>query len=602
MNGELIFEIFIFLVASCLIVPVARRFKLSAVIGYLFAGIVVGPACFGFITDAEKVMHFAEFGIIMMLFIIGLELEPSTLWRLRKSIIGIGGFQIILTTSAFTLIGLKLGLDWQASLVIALALSLSSTALVLNLLQEKNLLNSKIGETSFAVLLFQDIAVIPILILIPFLTKSGSTNATVTKSLISNLPALAQASIVAGVILALIVIGRYFSRYLFLAVAKSNLRELFTALSLSLIIGITLLMKLIGISPALGAFIAGVVLANSEYRRSLITDIQPFKGLLLGLFFISVGMGMDFILLRYQPVKILAAVFVLMFVKAVILWLIGRAFRISNTNSLGYAVTLCQGGEFAFVLFQFGGNLGVIENKEVKFLTLVVALSIAITPFVISFFNFVIDKYFKASLVEDEFDEIDQKNSIILAGFGRFGQVIGRFLMVEGFKVTVLEKDPDQIELLRKFGYKAYYGDATRSDFLRSANADKAKLLIIAVDDVQNSLAIAQMAKEEFPSLTVFARAHNRQHAYDLHKLGVDYFKRELFDSSLAMAEDIVVWLGKNKDEVNLKAKKFKCHDEQSLKHSFQFFEDEPAVINFAKTRRAELERILQSDNVEKDL
>lgn len=600
MNSELLFEIFIFLIASCLVVPIIRRFKLSAVIGYLFVGIIIGPTGFGFITAPEKVMHFAEFGVIMMLFIIGLELEPAALWNLRKSIIGIGGLQVTFTTAIFTLIGVSLGIDWQASLAVAMALSLSSTALVLNLLQEKNLLNSKIGETSFAVLLFQDIAVIPILILIPFLARTCLPQSGLTKNLIAELPAFYQAIAISGAILAVILIGRYLSRYLFRAVAKSNLRELFTALSLALLIGITLLMQLIGISPALGAFIAGVVLANSEYRANLETDIQPFKGLLLGLFFISVGMGMDFSLLKVQFFQIFAAVLVLMLTKALILWALGRIFKISNCDSMGYAVTLCQGGEFAFVLFQLSRNLGIIENEKAKFLTLVVALSIALTPFAILLFNQIFKRRLKSLSTEDKFDEIDQQNPIILAGFGRFGQVIGRFLIHQGFKVTVLEKDPDQIELLRKFGFKAYYGDATRVDLLKSAHAEQAKLLIIAVDEVDSSLAIVRIAKEEFPSLTIFARARNRQHAYDLHKLGVNNFKRELFDSSLAMAEEIAVWLGKSKSEINLKAQKFKVHDEESLQDSFQFFEDEPALINFARTRREELERILQIDSEEK--
>lgn len=600
MNGTLLFEIFIFLIAACFVVPMVKRFKLSGVIGYIFAGILIGPACFGFITDPEKVMHFAEFGIIMMLFIIGLELEPATLWRLRKSIVGIGGLQVILTTAAFTWIGLKFDLTLQSSLAIAAALSLSSTALVLNLLQEKNLLTSKIGETSFSVLLFQDIAVIPILILIPFLAKGDLSNvAAHSGNLISHFSAFNQAIIVAGVILAVVLLGQYFSRFLFRAVAKSNLRELFTALSLALIIGITLLMQLIGISPALGAFIAGVVLANSEYRRNLETDIQPFKGLLLGLFFISVGMGMDFNLLRFEFWQIMGVVLLLMLVKFWILWALGRIFKISNSDSLGYAIVLCQGGEFAFVLFQFSGNLGVIAPEDIKFLTLVVALSIALTPFVIILFNKMVDKYFKARLVPGNFDEVDEKNPIILLGFGRFGQVVGRFLMAEGFKITVLENDPDQIELLRKFGFKAYYGDSTRIDFLKSAHLNQAKLLIITVDDVQNCLTIVRNVKEEFPNLEIFARARNRQHAYDLHKLGVKYFKRELFDSSLGMAEDIAVWLGKDKAKIKKQAQNFKTHDEDSLKESFQFFEDKPALINFSKTRRAELEGILQSDNEE---
>lgn len=597
MNSQLLFEIFVFLAAACLVVPMASRLKLSAVIGYLFAGLLIGPACLGLITDHEKVMHFGEFGIIMMLFVIGLELDPASLWRLRKSIIGLGGLQVVLTSAAFTAIGVMLNIDLQSSFVIALALALSSTALVLNLLQEKNLMNSSVGESSFAILLFQDIAVIPILIIMPLLSKFSPEKNPASDSLITNFSGFHQALIIAGVILLVILTGRYLSRYLFLLVAKSNMRELFTALSLALVIGITLLMHLIGISPALGAFIGGVVLANSEYRRNLESDIQPFKGLLLGLFFISVGMGIDFNFLLNWPLQIFGAVICLIIVKALILFALGKAFKITNSDSIFYAILLAQGGEFAFVLFQFAQSLMILDEEKIKFLTLVVAISIATTPIILPWVNRLIEQLCKATLKEPQFDEIDQKKPIILAGFGRFGQVIGRFLIGQGIAVTVLEKDPNQIELLRKFAFKAYFGDATRFDLLKSANANKANLLIIAVDDVDTSLSIARLVKEEFTNLTIFARARNRQHAYDLHKLGVFYFKRELFDSSLDMAKEIMLWLGKDKSEIALKAEQFKDHDEKTLQESFKFLDDKPTLVNFSKTRRAELDGILKSDN-----
>lgn len=598
MNHSILFEAFIFLIASCLIVPLVKRLKLSSVIGYLLVGVLIGPMCFKFVANTEGVMHFAELGIIMMLFIIGLELEPAILWRLRKSIVGIGGLQLLVTSLVFCFAGIAFGLTWQTSLAIAMALSLSSTALVLSLLQERNLLNSKIGETSFSVLLFQDIAVVPILISMPFLAAGGMPNMAPAKTLISDMSALNQTLIIAGVIFGLILVGQFFSRHFFRVVAKSNLRELFTALSLALIIGITLLTQQIGISPALGAFIAGVVLANSEYRKNLETDIRPFKGLLLGLFFISVGMKMDFSILATEPVKIALVLIGLVVVKTLIMWVIGRIFKISNSDSLGYAMTLCQGGEFAFVLFQFGENLKLIDSEMIKLLTMVVALSIAVTPFLISLFNKIAEKYFASVIArEEKFDEIEERHPIILVGFGRFGQVVGRFLMAQGFKVTVLEKDPDQIELLRKFGFKAYFGDAAHIDFLKSAHADRASALIIAVHGIEDSLQIAEMAKKEFPSLAIFARAYNRQHAYDLHKIGVTQFKREAFESSLSLGVEIATSLGKDRSEMDQKAEKFRVHDEETLRESFQFFEDEPALINFSKTRREELERILQSDS-----
>lgn len=591
-----LFQVFIFLTAACVVVPIASRFKLSSVLGYLIAGILIGPFALGFITDPVKVMDFAQFGVVMMLFIIGLELEPAVLWRLRTSIVGLGGLQVTLTAAAFTLLGITLGYHWQTSLAAGMALALSSTALVLQMLTEKNLLDTSCGKTAFSILLFQDIAVIPILVLMPLLAAKSMDISAPHTSLIAEFPGWLQALIVSAVIILVILAGRYLAHPIFRAIARTKLREVFTALSLALVIGIALLMELIGVSPALGAFVAGVVLANSEYRHKLETDIEPFKGLLLGLFFISVGMSIDFSLLRSFPLHILATVGTLMLIKAVILWALGRLFGIVTMENIGVALALSQGGEFAFVLLQFANGLSILQPEQAKFLTLVVALSIAVTPLIMLWYNRVIVPLFSRVLTEPVFDPISEQNPIIVAGFGRYGQIIGRFLISQGLKLTVLENDPDQIDLLRKFDYKGYFGDATRIDFLESAGAKKARLLIIAVDDVDESLKIARLARTSFPNLTVFARARNRRHAYLLHKIGVHYFKRELFDSSLEMAKDILIWLGRDSTVIKAKTEQFRAYDEVSLQNSFEFFEDEPALVNFAKTSRAELEQILQGD------
>jgi glutathione-regulated potassium-efflux system ancillary protein KefC len=591
-----LFEIFIFLAAACIMVPLASRFKLSSVLGYLIAGILIGPFALGLIANPANVMHFAQFGVVMMLFVIGLELEPAVLWRLRTSIIGLGGLQLTLTTAAFTLLGMSLGYHWQLSLAAGMALGLSSTALVLQMLNEKKLMDTLVGKTAFSILLFQDIAVIPILVLMPLLATKGLPIDAPHTSLIAELPGWLQALIVAGVISLVILGGRYLAYPIFRTIARTNLREVFTALSLALIVGIALLMELIGVSPALGAFVAGVVLANSEYRHTLETDIEPFKGLLLGLFFISVGMGIDFTLLLNFPLPILAAVATLMLIKAAILWMLGRAFALPAMQNIGFAFALSQGGEFAFVLFQFAGGLSILQPEQAKFLTLVVALSIAATPLIMLWYNRAVVPHFTGKLPQPTFDSISEQSPIIVAGFGRFGQIIGRFLSSQGLKLTVLEKDPDQIEMLRKYDFKGYFGDATRLDLLESAGAKKARLLIIAVDDVEASLEIARLAATQFPDLTVFARARNRKHAYLLHKLGIHYFKRELFDSSLAMAKDIMIWLGHESKEMTSKTRQFRAHDETSLQASFEFFEDESAMVDFAKTNRAELAQILQGD------
>ncbi len=600
MTNHALFEIFIFLIAACAAVPLAGRFRLGAVSGYLLAGIMIGPFVFGFIKDPEKVLHFAEFGVVMMMFLIGLELEPAALWRLRKSVFGLGGLQFLVTAGLLTGFGVLFGFDLKASVTAGAALALSSTALVLQILKERNLTNTETGEASFSVLLFQDIAVIPILALLPLLADSGTVTRVTTEQagVLEHFPGYVKTLIVAGGIAGIILSGRYLSRHLFRLIALTQLREIFTAFALALIVGVTLLMQSAGVSPALGAFTAGVALAGSEYRRTLEADIEPFKGLLLGLFFISVGMGIDFELLSESPFLVVGAVIGLMIVKGLILLSVGRVFSLPIAHNLGFAMLLCQGGEFAFVLFQFASGLSVFDTEQARFLTLIVALSVAITPLVMTVHEYLIAPRFMSLLPEREYDEIaNQDDDIIIAGFGRFGQVIGRFLTGWGQKLTVLEKDPEQVELLRKFGFTGYFGDATRLDLLKGAKADQAKILIVAVDDPDICLEICRVATDAFPNLTIFARARNRRHAYDLHKIGVKFIKREMFESALDFAQQIAVFLGKSKEEAKLKAERFRNFDEELLSESFAFFEDEPALVSFSKTARTEMERILQSDD-----
>lgn len=599
MDQKFLFNVFIFLAAACVVVPMASRFKLGSVLGYLAAGVIIGPFGFGFINNPDEIMHFAEFGVIMMLFVIGMELEPPMLWRMKKTIIGLGGSQVVATCATFAAIGLMIGYDWQISLAVGMAFALSSTALVLQMLEERNLTHTSIGETAVSVLLFQDIAVIPILIIMPLLSSYSGTDVLEKGSLLTDFPGWMRAMIVAGVIGGVIVAGRYLSHYVFYMIAKTNLREVFTATSLMLIVGITLLMQIVGVSPALGAFVAGVVLANSNYKHTLETDIEPFKGLLLGLFFISVGMGMNFALLASKPLQLLGAVIVLMGVKATLLFFLGRLFDVNRVQNVGFSLALSQGGEFAFVLFKFAGGLKILSSNQEAFLTLVVAVSIAMTPLLMLFYAKFMQPRFMSVLPERNYDPIEVNNGVILAGYGRFGQIIGRFLMAQGVKVTILEKDPDQIEILRKFGFKGYFGDALRLDLLKSAQAGSAKLLIIAVDDADDCLQIARRAREEFPNLQIFARARNRRHAYELHKSGVDYFRRETFDSSLTMAQAIMVALGRKESDMHYKAMRFARHDEAMLRKSFEFFDNEPELVNFTRLSTEELEQILQGDVTE---
>ncbi|MBS0287059.1 MAG: cation:proton antiporter [Proteobacteria bacterium] len=599
-EGSLLFQTFVFLSAACLVVPLASRFRLGSVLGYLLAGIMIGPFGLGLIRNSNEIMHFAEFGVVMMLFLIGLELEPYRLWKMRKTIVGLGGLQVTITTLLLSGIGMALGFSWQASLACAMALSLSSTALVLQMLQEKGLLQTEGGEYSFSVLLFQDIAVIPILIIMPLLAINSSAPVIdhQQSTWISSLNSYQHALVILCVISAVIVAGQYLSRYIFRYIAKTNLREVFTATSLALIVGITLLMKFVGVSPALGAFIAGLVLANSEYKHTLETDIEPFKGLLLGLFFISVGMGMNFLLLGEQTSAILGAVGALIFIKLLILLFLGRLFGLTFAQNTLFACAISQGGEFAFVLFQFAGSLDVIAKDQAAFLMLTVALSMAVTPFLMMLNErFILSRCVS---ILPEYDKIvDVDNPVIIAGYGRFGQIIGRFMHAQGIKTTILEKDPDQIEQIRRFGNKAYFGDASKIDLLRSAGIEKAKMLVIAIDDPDKALEMVYLVKEHFPKVKILARARNRRHAYNLHKAGVDYYRRETFDSALKMAQFAMEVMGKSPSEVRFKAKQFRRHDEKTLRHSFAFFEKEPELISFSKQVSSELERILQSDITE---
>lgn len=603
MNNSSLTHLFIFLAAASLIVPIASRFKLGSVLGYLIIGILIGPFGLNVTGNTEQIMHFAEFGVVMMLFLIGLDLEPSRLWRMRKIIVGLGGLQVLLTTIVLTCLGILLNYDWRQSLAISMALSLSSTALVLQMLQEKNLLRTVEGETSFSVLLFQDIAVIGILIILPLLANSDAISASqFPTNALSSLPGWFHALIILSIISSIMLAGHFLSRHLFFMIAKTNLREVFTATSLALITGVTLLMQTIGASPALGAFVAGMVLANSEYKRTLETDIEPFKGLLLGLFFISVGMSMNFSLFRQNPVILLIMVATIIFIKSIILIFLGRLFGLTRQQTIGFALALSQVGEFAFVLFQVAQIEHVITSPVASLYTFIVALSMAITPFLmLIYYRFVVPKYLSI-LPVPSFDTFDENQPVILAGYGRFGQIIGRFLTGHGVPLTVLEKDPEQIELLRKFGFKGYFGDASRLDLLKNAGADRAKLLIIAIDDAETTLDIVKLVKQTFPQLKIYARARNRRHAYELNKEGVDYYKRETFDSSLQMAKDIMIALGHTPETMRRKANLFSRHDEASLLASFEFFDKEPELISFSRQASGELERILQSDKLKEQL
>ncbi|MCK4751358.1 MAG: cation:proton antiporter, partial [Bacteroidales bacterium] len=485
----------VYLLAAVVSVPVAKRLGLGSVLGYLLAGIIIGPFVLKLIgSEGEDVMHFAEFGVVMMLFLIGLELKPNLLWQMRKSIFGLGDLQLLISTIVLGAAFMLFGQNLREGIAIGLMLALSSTAIVLQTLAEKGLMKQAAGQASFSVLLFQDIAVIPILALIPLLAGHAVSESTGHAEDIRQIAGLEvtgwfQVVLILVVISGIIIVGRYLARYIFRIIARTGLREIFTATALLMVIAIAILMDLVGLSPALGAFLAGVVLANNEYRHELEADIEPFKGLLLGLFFISVGASIDFNLLISSPGLIIGILLVLVALKFGVLFVLGRFFGLRGGQNTLFAFSLAQGGEFAFVLVAFSLENGVISAETTGILFIIVALSMAITPLLLLFNDNVVQPLVVRSQNLPEHDHIEEKdNPVIIAGFGRFGVVIGRFLIANGIRATILDDNPDNIQVLRKFGFKVYYGDATRPDLLRAAGVEQAAAIVVAVDDKQKSL------------------------------------------------------------------------------------------------------------------
>ena len=584
----LLSEAAIFLAAAVVTVPLFRRFRLGAVLGYLAAGVTIGPWCLKFVTEVENILHFAELGVVLLLFVIGLELQPSRLWVLRRSVFGLGAAQVLITGAVLGAIAFAFGMTVQSAVVIGLGLAMSSTAFVLQILAEKSQLTARHGRSSFAILLFQDIAVIPLLALIPLL-GAGDMDLSGRSTWLAALTAI-------GVIIAVVVGGRYLLRPILQAIAASGIREIFTAAALMVVIGTSLLMTSVGLSMSLGAFLAGVLLADSEYRHELEADIEPFKGLLLGLFFISVGMSADLGLIVSHPFAIIGATAALMAVKAAILLGIGRLYGHSWESSRGLAVALCQGGEFAFVLFGLAADGGILGRTLTDSLVIVVTLSMALTPLAFVLNDVVIPRWLRKP-AEEKFDEIDAgENRVIIAGFGRVGQIVGRLLRAKRIPFTALDKSVEQVETVRRFGSRAYYGDASRLDMLLAAKADKAEILVVAIDDVESSLRTAETAKKHFPNLRIYARARNRFHAHRLMDIGVDYLMRETYVSSLELTQQVLRGLELTEWEAQDAVATFRRHDEQFLARQHAVYHDETQLIQSSKEAVQELESLLQSD------
>jgi monovalent cation:proton antiporter-2 (CPA2) family protein len=599
MNTEgLLFQTFVYLSAAVVTVPVAKQLGLGSVLGYLLAGVLIGPHLLGLVGQGSNVMHVAEFGVVMMLFLVGLELRPNRLWRLRGSIVGTGGAQVVLTTFAVAGIASAIGLPIQPALATGMIFSASSTAIALQSLTEKGLLNTKAGQTSFSVLLFQDISVIPILAILPLLSDSFGTLSPSTEHLPGGAP-IQRALLVVGVVAAIVGGGRFLVRPVFRYLASARLHEIFTAAALVLVVGIALAMQKIGLSPALGTFLAGVVLAESEYRHELESDIEPFKGLLLGLFFISVGASIDLHLIQSQPLLIVSLVVTLLLVKFLLLICIGKLAGLERSQNFTFAFALAQGGEFAFVLTSFAVQNQVIDQNVGSLLVATVALSMVMSPFLFTLNEKLVQPLFSSLLPDREADKIDEKdNPVILAGFGRFGHIVGRILSLQRIKTTVLDLDAEQVELVRKLGAKVFYGDASRLELLQAAGAGKAKLIIIAIDDEEKSLIIVEMVKKYFPNLQILARAKGRDHAYRLLSLGVQNIFRETLGSSLDLSVAALRILGFRAYEAQRVAKSFRDYDEQTVRELAQFASNETQYIEKARERIRTIDEIFKAERL----
>jgi len=577
----------VFIGSAIVMVPIFHRLGFGSVLGYLIAGIVVGPFGLGLIHEAESVMHFAELGVVLLLFIIGLEIQPPKLWAMRKSLLGLGGLQILACGIVFFSISYALGFSLVTSFVFALALSLSSTAFAIQTLTERNQFNTEFGRSSFSVLLMQDLVAIPSLAIIPLLGNSKSAEMPSLLSIVSLL-------LIVG---ALVVSSRILIRPLFRIIAATRTREIFTAATLFIVLGVATMMEKIGLSAALGTFVAGVLLADSEYRHELEADLEPFKSLLMGLFFIAVGMGVSLKLIIAQPILIIGLAIGYMALKFAIIYGVGRINRLNHENAKLMGLSISQGGEFAFVIFGIASAIKLVPEDTVLLLTAVISLSMAFSP-LLNIINDQINIRLCKDQAKPAYDVITNESpEIIIAGLGRFGQIFARILRAQGIPFVAIDHDSEQIEMLRKFGNKVYYGDASRVEILEAAGANKAKFLILAIDDMDASLNTVKVVQEHFPKLKIFARARNRGHAFDLMDAGVTNIKRETFDSSAHFVGELLVQMGQTKERAAEVIEKFKLHDVAMMKEQYKVRKDDKMFVSVSHQGNAQLADVLNSES-----
>ncbi len=583
---DLLLTPIVFLLTAVLLVPLAQRFGLGSVLGYLLGGCVIGPWGLALIRNVGVIGHVAEIGVVLMLFLIGLELQPKKLLEMRTIVFGGGTLQLAVCGIAFAACGRMAGLPWAAALVGGLTMALSSTAIAVQSMQEKHLTNTPAGKCAFAILLFQDMAAMPLLVVVPLLGAGGDDSSTGFNWLLA-----------AAVLAAVYLVGRYAMHPALTLIARTRLREIFTAFALLLVLGIAELMTLADLSMGLGAFLAGVLLARSEYRKALETDLEPFKGLLLGLFFTSVGMSMNLGLLASAPLQILALSAGYMLLKMLLLGLLARMLPIAPVQRWPFAGVLAQGSEFAFVLFAVARDVELIPAPWNDLLPLAVAISMALTPLAVAAGNRISRLLHPQPVREADAIEPDGAR-VLIAGFGRVGQIVGRMLYASGVKVTILDNDPDLIDTVRRFGFKVFYGDATRLDLLNAAEADKAVLLVNAIDDVESNLKLTDLVQSHFPHLKIISRAYDVPHVFELRSRGVEMIERETFESSLLIAEEALAQMGMDKAKARLARKRFREHNLATLDAMFPNFRDEGKTLSIAQTARDALASSFEQDGI----
>jgi monovalent cation:proton antiporter-2 (CPA2) family protein len=588
----------VYLAATVVSALVAKKLKLGSVLGFLIAGALIGPSALNLVGEnGETVKHFAEFGVIVMLFLIGLELEPAKLWALRKQIFGLGALQVVGVSAVLGLAAMLVARDWREGLVIGIILSMSSTAIILQSLEERGVLKTPVGQSIFSVLLFQDISVIPILAIFPLLAVAAPIESDSSSSLVAHFPAWLQALAIILAVGAVALGGRYLTRPLFRIVADTGAREIFVATALLLVVGITLVMEMVGLSAALGTFLAGVVLADSEYRHELEMDLQPFKGLLLAIFFIAVGAGIDFKLILAAPLYMVFGLLAFIILKFVTHMLLARSFRMQNADASRFSISLAQGSEFGFVLIGIALGLNLLSSNIAGLLTAVIALSMASAALLMMFDDKFVQPWLGQKIEDREADAITHDGvDAIIAGHGRFGMTVGRVLAAQGLKTTLLDHDSSQVDALRKFGFKVFYGDALRTDLLEAAGANEAKILVIAIDDREKITELVRVAQLHFPKLQLLVRAYDRTHAGELLKIGVQHVYREMFGSSMNLAKDALVVLGQSEKDADSVVKRFSDHDEKFLRKSVAVRDDQNALQDLARESRAEIARVFAAD------